>query len=437
MKVGKVNMENPVNPGLEPETKAVRLIESGSREAVVLENGMFRVMIDLEGGMVAELSRKSGQAFINAHWLPWFRQVSAVENPTEGTSPAMFQKIPLLTRIAGNFPCVPSFGGGNPVNGVVMPPHGWAANEKWDLAGLGTVCKGTRAWARFKLKSPEQGMKLEFDKLDMIFAGESVHYTILGVKNAGDKDLEINAAWHNTIGPPFLERGCRISASAGRWMGAPETSEFGGTGELAMEEEFRKIERVPLRAGGFADASRVPGMIGFTDFLTGAVPDVARLGWSACVNDKTSLAYVTWFPGPASVKNNEMGLNFNNFWLQYGGRPFTPWAMYEGGTDQTFCLGMENSTGAWANGLADSIARKELLGRPTTITIKAGEKKTLPYATGLFDLPVSIVDEPVLRLESRDAELMLMFERSAVGVKADGEFNRLRKIARNDDPSAE
>ena len=409
------------------------VVESGFRNAVALENGIFRALVDAEGGMVPELSRKCGDTFINAHWLSWFRGMAPSPEAGNPQSHELFQKIPLLERIAGNFPCVPSFGGGNPVDGVEIPPHGWTANEQWQLESVGTDKNNRYAWARFRMVSPSDRMKLEFEKIDLVFAEESVHYSILKIKNLSTKDIEINAAWHNTIGFPFLTKNCKISASANIYSIPPKGGEFDTTGRLAIGNEFANLEQAPLRKGGTADLTIVPGMIGYTDFVTGAVPKKAKLGWSACVNSELSLAYITWFMGPDTVQTDEIGLCFNNFWMQYGGRPYAPWAMYEGAPDQTFCLGMENSIGAWANGLAESIARKELLERPTTLKLSSGEQKTLLYATGLFDLGSKALDEPVRHIEPASDGLRLEFNHAAISVKADGTLERLRGIAKSND----
>jgi hypothetical protein len=406
--------------------KALRIVESGHRDAVVLENGLVRVVIDLEGGMVPEFSLRREKAYINAHWIPQFRATSPLGKAGGALFDEKFWTVPLLSRIAGNFPCFPAFGSGEPVDGVEIPAHGWTANGTWELVGLGVTEAGDKAWARFRMLSSFDRLDLEFDKIDMLLVGECIHYSFLGVRNLGPEEVAINAAWHNTVGPPLLEPGCRISASAERWISAPEGGEFDDTGRLVLGKEFGSLAGAPLRDGGLADLSLVPGMIGFTDFATGAIPTAARLGWSACVNPRSAMAYVTWFPGPAAVHDGEIGLNFNDLWMQYGGRPFTPWALYKGGSDQTYCLGMENSTAAWANGLAESRRRKELLGRPTTVPIKKGERKVLPYATGLFDLRSMRAGGPVIGIESDDKGLTLSFAEAAITVKAEGLSRNVR-----------
>ena len=412
---------------------AKAVVESGFRNAVALGNGIFRILVDIEGGMIPELSTKCGDTFINAHWLPWFRGMAPRPEAGNLQSHELFQKIPLLERIAGNFPCAPSFGGGDPVDGVEIPPHGWTANEQWELKGIGTDKNNRYAWARFRMVSPSEWMKIEFEKIDLVYAEESVHYSILKIKNLSAKEIEINAAWHNTIGFPFLTKNCKISASADIYSVPPEGGEFDTTGRLAIGKEFTNLEKAPLKKGGTTNLTIVPGMIGYTDFVTGAVPKEAKLGWSACVNSELSLAYITWFMGPETVPDDEIGLCFNNFWMQYGGRSYTPWALYEGAPDQTFCLGMENSIGAWANGLADSIARKELLGRPTTLKLDSGEEKMLLYATGLFDLGGQVPKEPIKHIEPVYDGLQLEFSETAIRVKADGSLERLRSISKSKD----
>jgi len=111
--------------------------------------------------------------------------------------------------------------------------------------------------------------------------------------------------------------------------------------------------------------------------VTGAVPHNNHLGWSCVVNPVLRLAYIAFFPGPENLPPNEIGLNFNDLWMQYGGRNFTPWALHEGGADRSFCLGTENAAGAFANGLAYSREHPLLMGYPTLVTIPAKSERTL------------------------------------------------------------
>lgn len=402
-----------------------RVAEVGGRAASVLENGLLRTMVDDEGGMIPELSAPRGKGFLNAHWIPEFRSNSGKRFAEK--EHAAFWKAALLYSIAGSFPCSPNFGPSGDSDGVRLPPHGWTANMTWKFESSGVDEETGAAWAVSTLKSPDRNLPLSYRKIDAVLPGMPVHYASLEISNGGPADAEINVGWHNTIGAPFLQAGCRLSVSARRFATPPSGGEFDATGRLAIGAEFNSLAKAPLRAGKTCDLRIVPGMIGCTDLITGPVPKDAPLGWTAVSNPALSLAYVCFFPGPAAAGADGIALSFNDIWMQYGGRPFTPWAAYEGGADRTFCLGTENATGAYANGLAFAKKTKEILGSPTTATIPAKGKKTLrygtlfaPYALGALDAGVSSV-EP----EKEKGKLALAGAEKTVRIPADAEFSAL------------
>jgi hypothetical protein len=82
----------------------------------------------------------------------------------------------------------------------------------------------------------------------------------------------MNFGWHNTVGAPFLESGCLISNNAREFAVPPLGTEFDETGRFEPGSTFDSLKAVPLRDGGTADATVVPGPIGYTDFVAGAVP---------------------------------------------------------------------------------------------------------------------------------------------------------------------
>jgi hypothetical protein len=111
----------------------------------------------------------------------------------------------------------------------------------------------------------------------------------------------------------------------------------------------------------------------------GRIPASLALGWFALLNPALKLAYLSFFTGPAAAADDDIILRFNNLWMQYGGRNFSPWAAYEGGTDLSYCLGMENSIAALASGLDYALEVKQVLDTPVTFTVPAGGAKTLRY----------------------------------------------------------
>lgn len=410
------------------ETAVRRVTESGSRKAVVLENGLTRVMVDDRGGMVSELSTRVQEGYLNAHWLPYFRSNSgeAFSEAKHGS----FWKANLLYEIAGSFPCVPNFGPGHELDGIIMPPHGWSANEDWRQEKTGIDPQTGAAWCLSRMESPERTMPLAFGKLDAVFHGESVHYASLAIENRGEFPLEINVGWHNTIGAPFLQAGCRVSAAAERWATVPAGSEFDDTGRLAIGAEFDSLTRAPKRTGGVCDLSVVCGPIGYTDFATGAIPSEAAIGWSAVTNPVMGLVYACFFPGPSAAGSDGIALTFNDLWMQYGGRRFTPWAAYEGGDDLSFCLGTEQAVAAYANGLSYAREHKSLLGAPTTVTIPGRSTRKLRYGTLFSSYAEGCLNEGVDNIEGGDKELVLKGPHRSCRLRADPRFDKLTSLER-------
>jgi hypothetical protein len=403
-----------------------RVNEIGGRDATVLEHDSIRVMVDDTGGMIPELSGVQETRRLNAHWLPWFR--SNTTKPFNDAEHGSFWKANLLYHIAGNFPCIPNFGPGHIIEGVDMPPHGWTANLNWRFTGSGIDEESGAAWALSVMESPDKAMPLSFTKIDVIIPGHSVHYTGLTVKNRGDADIDICAGWHNTLGAPFLQPGCRISGAAHIWTTPPVGGEFDTTTRLALGAQFDSLDKAPLAQGGKVDISQVPGPIGYTDFAAGAIPASASLGWSALVNPALKMAYVCFFTGPAAAGEDDIILRFNDLWMQYGGRPFTPWAPYEGGTDLTYCLGTENSIAAYAYGLEYARRVKQVLGAPATVTIPAGGEKILRYGT-LFAPYETGIGEGIRSIEAEAAALACSGAGGTGRFKADPSFGILKGIS--------
>jgi len=414
------------------EVKITRLKELGNREATVFEHDSQRIIIDDQGGMIPEQSavrtdgeiQEGSSPWLNAHWLPWFRSNSG--KPYNEAEYGAFWKANLLYHLAGNFPCLPNFGGGCAVDGINFPPHGWSANLLWKFNNSG-FHEGT-GWALSTMDSPESSMPLVFRKIDALVPGQNVHYTSIAVKNSGKTDMEINAGWHNTVGAPFLAKGSRLSACADAWITALERSEFQNTARFAFEAEFSNLREVPLQKGGKVDISTIPGPIGYTDFAAGRVPAKNHLGWSSLVNPFLKIAYISFFTGPAAAAGDDIILRFNNLWLQFGGRRFTPWAAYEGGTDLTYCLGVENSAAAHAEGLEYSRQVKKNLDAPTTIIIPAGEEKILRYGTLFAPYGENSLDEGVISLEGEENALVCLGKGGNWRFAADPGFGILKAL---------
>jgi hypothetical protein len=386
------------------QSSVSRILDAGMREATLLEQDMVRVVIDDEGGMIPELSAALGHGRINAHWLPWFRALSKERfNKAEHGA---FWGDRVTYNLAGNFPTFPNFASAHVVDGIDMPAHGWSANSTWCFVNKGIDEASGAAWALSVMESPNDRMALSFKKIDMVIPGHPVHYASLTVKNNGSKDITINAGFHNTLGAPFLQAGCRYSAAADRWSTPPVGGGFDESARLIQGKEFSSPEQAPLAKGGTVDISLIPPPIGYTDFVQGSIPVKNVLGWSALVNPVAKMAYVCFFPGPAGAVEDDIVLRFNCLWMQYGGRPMTPWAAFNGGTDLTYCLGTENVIAASTGGLSYSRQVSSLLGAPTTVIIPAGGQKTLRYGTLFTPYDSQVLDTGIQAVSAEDARII-------------------------------
>lgn len=401
-------------------------VEYMGRKGVLLANDEVRAVVETLGGMMPEFGLRRGHGVLNAHWLPDFRDNSGA--PFAADRHGAYWKAKLLYLIAGDFPCSPSFGAGCVVDGIELPPHGWTANEEWAVEGLGVEEDSGAAWARFSLSSPAPAMPLTWTRWDLVLPGQPAYFTVMRIANAGKAPQAINVTRHNTVGAPFLETGCRIRLCAERFMTAPSGTEFDDTGRLVQGAEFSTLAAAPLRSGGTVDLGVVPGMVGWTDFVTGAVPPRLALGWSCVVNPELRLAYVCFFPGQAALPAGEIALGFNDLWLQYGGRSFPPWALHEGGADRTFCLGTENAVGAFANGLAYARSVPRILDTPTTVEIPAGGQRTLFYGTALVELDDAMVREGITAIEAERGAMILSSARASQRVPVAADFGAVRAL---------
>jgi hypothetical protein len=402
-----------------------RIVEAGGRNASMLESGVTRVIVDDEGGMVPEFSTLQDRRTLNAHWMPHFRANSDQE--WDEKKHRHYWKNRTLYHMAGSFPCLPNFGAVNIIEGETMPTQGWTASGRWQYEGKGVDEESGAAWAVSTLSGSGCGLDLTFTKIDTVVPGSPIHYTSIRVKNNRNEPAVITAAWHNTIGPPFLQAGCRISACATRWVTPPLGGEWDETGRLAPGSEFASLYKAPLVSGGRCDISEVPGLIGYTDFASGAVPDKADLGWFSVVNTAQKLVYLNFFTGPATAADDDIVIYFNNLWMQYGGRPFTPWALYDGGTDPNFCLGLINSVSALDGGLDYARRMHELLENPTTVKIPALGVKTLRYGSLFAPYENNILDDGITAVHMEEKALVCV-KSASWNFPADPFFRVLKKL---------
>ncbi|MGL4854805.1 MAG: hypothetical protein ACRC37_06090 [Lentisphaeria bacterium] len=395
------------------------------RRGTVLSNDKVRVLVENWGGMTPEFSYKNDCGYVNTHLIPPFRG-SSCQFDEEKHGEIWGIKLP--HELAGNFPCFPTFGNESKNRGYVVPPCGHTANLEWEVLASG-ACEEYAF--QVAVMGGEETNNIFYTKYDILLPEHNVHYQVMKIRNERPETFMFGGAWHNTTGQPFLEKGCILSASADLYHTSPVSHDPQQKEQLELNREFQSLKAAPGKNGKLVDISVVPGMIGYTDFLTGRIPQSAKLGWMAVVNPNQDSIYCTFFKGPAIVPNDEFTFYFNHIWLQYGGRNYMPWASYEGGVDRCFALGVESAISAWGYGLDYCDEHPTVMGNPTILPLLAGEEKTLYHGTLIGRIHSEALNNGVSKVEKVENGLCFVGENgNDVEFLVDSGFEKIKLIVK-------
>ena len=209
--------------------------------AVALENEALRaVVLPEKGGDIYSLvDRRTGVDVLFK--APWGLQPPGAP-PLAGSGDDEF----LWNYEGGWQELFPSVNDECTYHGRRIPFHGEVATLPWENEEgdaelrLRTRCRQTP----FRL---ERTMRLEGDALVLDGC----------VTNESDEPAHFVWGQHCVVGPPFLERGCRLDVAARTILTAPELWE---PATARLEPGQRAAwPHAPLRTGGTADLRRVPG----------------------------------------------------------------------------------------------------------------------------------------------------------------------------------
>lgn len=398
------------------------------RNAAVLTNDLIRVVIEDRGAMALELSTElSSGGRVNAHALPWLRGTGTSVYSDENSD--FRRNNSLFYQKAGSYFCFPNFGTACQNGEIFHETDGYSANGYWMVERYGTDSMFGGAWILSSLTSREAGNRWKIHKVDLLLPGHPVLYTSCTITNNGDRPLDANAAWRNTLGSPFLESGCLLNSSAGQWMSIDQSLN-GINGRIASDMPFDDLRKAPLKSGGTIDLTQITGMTGSTDLISGVVPETAKLGWNSVINPRLQLLYFTFFPGPVAQEEGDLPLYFNHFLMDYGGRQFTPWALYDGGTSQVFNLGCGSGTCYFGEGLARSLTQTALMDRPTTVSLAPDETKTAWYASALVPYENPRIGGNFFAVEQVVEGIVAKRTKSWAFIPSDSTFHCLRTITK-------
>ena len=281
--------------------------------------------------------------------------------------------VPVLAPLRGDFFCMPFGGNGTPYDGEEHPPHGETAGSDWQLDGVRKVGDITTLTLKLKTKvrAGEVTKRLSLREGDNVVYSSHVINGFVGKTSIGH---------HATLAMPDKEGSFKISHSPIKF-GMTNPGQFSNPAnaeyqQLGIAQKFESLSAVPsiFKGAEDVDCSRLPQTRGYADLLMIFPDDTAgKPAWLTAVREDEGWM---WF----SLKDPKV-LTATVFWLENRGRHGLPWF------GRNNCVGMEDVTAFFADGLAPSAEANILTneGIQTSVDIKDGH--TVNYIQGVVKIP--------------------------------------------------
>jgi len=281
--------------------------------------------------------------------------------------------IPLLRALRGDFFCAPFGGNGTPWRGERHPPHGEPAGANWRLAGVEHGDDAVTLRARMDLRVRSGRV----EKIVRLPEGETVVYQRHVISGARGP---MTLGHHAMIKFPDQPGSGVVSTSrftrAQVFPGEFESPENRGYNALKRGATFRSLAKVPLATGGTTDLSVYPARRGFEDLVMLTGDAALPFAWNAVTFPVQRYA---WF-----ALRDPRVLRHTVLWISNGGRHYAPW-----NGRHTGVMGIEDITGYFHHGLAESVRANPLSRRgiPTTVKLSPRQPTVVNYIMGAVAVP--------------------------------------------------
>jgi hypothetical protein len=314
------------------------------------------------GGMMAPVTffRDSAKPVQPYHVAPWAAEKAAYDPP-------------LLAALRGDWFCMPFGGNAAPFNGEKHPPHGEVANANW--RHLSTTREG--GVATLKLDFQTKARPGRVTKELSLIEGQNVVYSRHVIEGfAGPAPL----GHHATLAMPEIEGAVRIATSPVRF-GMTNAGVFSDPAKreyqsFAIGARFADLAKVPLlfKDAADADVTRLPARRGHAD-LVQLVNEPGDIAWTTATRADEGWLWFA-FKDPAVLSSTVM-------WIENRGRHGAPW------NGRNNCLGLEDVTAYFADGLAASAAENTLAkeGAKTALVLTAEKPTAINYIQGVAKIP--------------------------------------------------
>ena len=284
---------------------------------------------------------------------------------------------PVLVTLRGDFFCMPFGGNSAEVAGEKHPPHGEIVGEPWEVVGTKQAGDVSTLTMEIDTKVRKGRVIKELSLVDGQNAVYSRH-TIEGF--AGRAPL----GHHATLAMPEKEGAVRIATSPIRFgmtcpgvFSDPKQREYQA---LLPGAKWTDLAKVPVawKEAADADLTRLPGRYGYADLVQLVNESSEKTGGPAWTTATFSADGYLWF----ALKDPAV-LTTTVFWMENHGRHGHPW------NGRNNCLGIEDATAFFADGLAASVSDNLLSkeGIATAVTLTADKPTTVNYIQGVVRIP--------------------------------------------------
>ena len=284
---------------------------------------------------------------------------------------------PVLGPLRGDFFCLPFGGNNQEVAGEKHPPHGEIAGDQWTLVGK----QQDRDISTIEVEIQTHVRKGSVRRLLSLVLGQNAVYSKTLIQGFSGR---VPLGHHATLAMPEKEGSVRIATSPLRFgmtypglFSDPKQREYQA---LQPGAKWTDLAKVPVAWKGRSDAdlTRLPVNPGHADLVqvVNEKPSTKPLpAWTTATFQEKG--YV-WY----SLKDPTV-LNSTVFWMEFHGRHGHPW------NGRNNCVGLEDVTASFADGLAESIQENALSkeGVATSVELNPNRPTPVNYIQGVVRIP--------------------------------------------------
>jgi hypothetical protein len=286
----------------------------------------------------------------------------------------------------------------------------------WVVERYGSDFKTGAVWMLSRSGVFKKSDNWRAERLDTVFPNQPVIYSVLYITNVSLGRLYCDIGYDNAIAPPFLESGCQLNSSCNLWHVTKHERCFGCNGHIIADEKGFPLDKVPLATNMTMDFKTVPGMLGTTDAIYAENDlEADEPIWSSVINPRLQMIYLSFTLGKADRTAMDIPLHDATMLFDYGGRTLPPWALYEGGTSNEFCL----HTGACTSSM----------GRRHGVVIGSGETRRMMFARALTSYDNMRMNGNFSSFEAFKHNIVLKRTRSTILIPSDPHFTQVQELA--------